>query len=659
MAMISPDTVQKIYDAIRIEEVIGDFVNLKKRGSNYVALSPFVNEKTPSFYVAPVKGIFKCFSSNIAGDAVKFVMEHEKMSYPEALRYIAKKYNIEIEEKELSAEAKQAADERELLFNINKFAQQFFSDQLHNTEEGKAVALTYLLQRGLTIPTIQNFGIGYSPNNRRAFTDYALHNGYTIEQLSKAGLTIMGEKGNYDFFFGRVVFPFFNISGRIIGFSARTLSSESGIAKYKNSPETEIYIKSKTLFGIYQARKAIATHDNCFLAEGQMDVISLSQAGLENVVASSGTSLTADQIRLIKRYAKNTTILYDGDKAGIKAALRGIDMILQEGLNVKIVLFPEGEDPDSFSKKVSNSELKEYIQKNSVDFIRYKTKVLLDEVKNDPIQKTNVIKDIVNSISLIPDNIARSIYLKECSQLLDVDEQVLIGEINALIRKKYIEDKRKEEVSGGQEKYAALPDQYINTTLLPEVKDHVSDHLIERDLARIIVKYSDQIIQFKITDDDNKVVSEIPISVAEFVYTALKEDNIQFDNPIYRKVFNALEESINNNIIPNDDYFLSHHNDEVKFFAIGENTAIHELSENWKNKYDIITVSENQVLSSLVVGSVYTVKISVVDRLKNSLLESLKSGDFDEMKEQTVQLLMLYDKARKKLSSEHGRVILK
>jgi DNA primase len=626
MAMISPDTVQKIYDAIRIEEVIGDFVNLKKRGSNYVALSPFVNEKTPSFYVAPVKGIFKCFSSNIAGDAVKFVMEHEKMSYPEALRYIAKKYNIEIEEKELSAEAKQAADERELLFNINKFAQQFFSDQLHNTEEGKAVALTYLLQRGLTIPTIQNFGIGYSPNNRRAFTDYALHNGYTIEQLSKAGLTIMGEKGNYDFFFGRVVFPFFNISGRIIGFSA--LSSESGIAKYKNSPETEIYIKSKTLFGIYQARKAIATHDNCFLAEGQMDVISLSQAGLENVVASSGTSLTADQIRLIKRYAKNTTILYDGDKAGIKAALRGIDMILQEGLNVKIVLFPEGEDPDSFSK-------------------------------NDPIQKTNVIKDIVNSISLIPDNIARSIYLKECSQLLDVDEQVLIGEINALIRKKYIEDKRKEEVSGGQEKYAALPDQYINTTLLPEVKDHVSDHLIERDLARIIVKYSDQIIQFKITDDDNKVVSEIPISVAEFVYTALKEDNIQFDNPIYRKVFNALEESINNNIIPNDDYFLSHHNDEVKFFAIGENTAIHELSENWKNKYDIITVSENQVLSSLVVGSVYTVKISVVDRLKNSLLESLKSGDFDEMKEQTVQLLMLYDKARKKLSSEHGRVILK
>ena len=290
MAMISPDTVQKIYDAIRIEEVIGDFVNLKKRGTNYVALSPFVNEKTPSFYVAPVKGIFKCFSSNIAGDAVKFVMEHEKMSYPEALRYIARKYNIEIEEKELSAEAKQAADDRELLFNINKFAQQFFSNQLHETEEGKAVALTYLLQRGLTLPTIQNFGIGYSPNNRRAFTDYALLNGYTIEQLSKAGLTIVGEKGNYDFFFGRVVFPFFNISGRIIGFSARTLSAESGIAKYKNSPETEIYIKSKTLFGIYQARKAIATNDNCFLAEGQMDVISLSQAGLENVIASSGTS---------------------------------------------------------------------------------------------------------------------------------------------------------------------------------------------------------------------------------------------------------------------------------------------------------------------------------------------------------------------------------
>lgn len=659
MSIISPDTVQKIYEAVRIEEVIGDFVNLKKRGVNYVALSPFVNEKTPSFYVSPVKGIFKCFSSGIGGDAVKFVMEHEKMSYPEALRYLANKYNIEIEEKELSAEAKQAADERELLFNINKFAHQFFVQQLHETEEGKAIALSYLLQRGLTLPTIQNFGIGYSPNNRRAFTDYALLNGYTIEQLSKAGLTSASEKGNYDFFFGRVVFPFYNISGRIIGFSARILSSDSGIAKYKNSPETEIYIKSKTLFGIYQARKAISANDNCYLAEGQMDVVSLSQAGIENVVASSGTSLTADQIKLIKRYAKNTTILYDGDRAGIKAALRGIDMILQEGLNVKIVLFPEGEDPDSFAKKTSNTELKEYIQKNSIDFIRYKTKVLLDEVKNDPIQKTTVIKDIVNSISLIPDNIARSVYIKECSQLLDVNEQILINEINTLLRKKYIEDKKQENEHPGTEKSAAIADQINEYQPPQQVPSSISDTAVERDMARIIVKYSDHIIKIKHKDEEDSVETEMPISVAEFIYTALKEDNIQFENPIYRKVFNALEESINNNHIPNDDYFLNHQEEEVKQFAIVENTQIHELSKNWQEKFEIITASEKQIINNLVHGSVYTLKLSMVDKLKHELIESLKIGDYNEEKVQTLELIKLYDEARKQISIEQGRVILK
>ncbi|MCC7050386.1 MAG: DNA primase, partial [Bacteroidia bacterium] len=517
MGIIPEETVQRIRDTLRIEEVVGDFVNLKKRGANYVAHSPFVNEKTPSFVVSPVKGIFKCFSSGIAGDAVRFVMEHEKSSYPEALRYIAKKYNIEIEEKELSEEDKQAASEREMLLNINRFVYHFFINQLNNTDEGKAIGLTYLNHRGLTPTTITNFGIGYSPEYRRAFTDYALVNGYTIEQLEKAGLVVKSERGNYDFFFGRIVFPFFNLSGNIIGFSARTLSSDKTIAKYKNSPETEVYIKSKTLFGLYQARKAIAAENNCFLAEGQMDVISLSQAGLENVVASSGTSLTTEQIKLIKRYTTQVTILYDGDKAGIKATLRGIDMILREGLSVKMVLFPENEDPDSFSKKVSNAELKEYITNNSVDFIRYKTKVLLSESNNDPIKKIEVIKDIVSSLALIPDAITRSVYIKECSNLLDVTEQVLINEVKYLLRKKYIEDSNKPASTDAlTEHQAALPDKVMDITEQPQATI-LSDFYIERALARVIVKFSHYTIHTKDIDEDgNTLPQDIPISVAEF-----------------------------------------------------------------------------------------------------------------------------------------------
>jgi DNA primase len=662
MAIISPETVAKIYDSIRIEEVIGDFVNLKKRGANYVALSPFVNEKTPSFYVSPAKGIFKCFSSGIGGDAVKFIMEHEKVSYPEALRYLAKKYNIEIEEKELDDQAKQAINEREQLFVLNKFAFDFFVNQLHNTEEGKAIGLTYLVQRGLTLNTIKNFGLGYSPENKRAFTDYALINGYSIEQLVKAGLTVQNERGNYDFFAGRITFPFYNISGRIIGFSARTLSSDKNIAKYKNSPETVVYQKSQTLFGLYQARKTIVADNNCFLAEGQMDVISLSQAGLENVVASSGTSLTIEQIRLIKRYAKQITILYDADKAGIKATLRGIDLILQEGLSVKMVLFPENEDPDSYSKKVTNTELKEYIKNNSVDFIRYKTKVLLNETQNDPIKKTEVIKDIVKSISFIPDPIARSVYIKECSNLLEVEEQILINEINKLLRQRYLEEKNKQtktsEIKDTENKLPALPEQIEEQP--KEEPLTISDNPIERDVARVIVKYSNHIIYIKDRDENGDILpNDIPISVAEFIYNSLESDHITFEHPIYRQVYEAMAECLNNNIIPDANYFLKHPNTEIQQFAITENTNRYELSEKWLEKYGIYTPSEDKVINDWIHGSVYSMKIRTVNRLKQNLINQLKTTSTNEPIEPILEMIKLYDEAIKAIGKERGRVILK
>jgi DNA primase len=423
--MIDHSTIERILDAAQIADVIQEFVPLKKRGVNLLGLCPFHNEKTPSFTVSPSKGIFKCFGCGKGGNSVNFIMEHEHLSYPEALKYLASKYHIEIEEKELTKEDIEKQNERESMLVITAYAGRQFKENLFNSDEGISVGLTYFKERGFRHDTLKKFDVGYSFENRDAFSKKAVEDGYKQEFLVKTGLSIQHEERIFDRFSGRVMFPIHSLSGQILGFGGRVLKSDPKAAKYLNSPESEIYHKSKIVYGVYQARKSITLHDRCYLVEGYTDVLSLHEADIENVVASSGTSLTQEQVRLIKRFTQNITILYDGDAAGIKASIRGIDIVLEEGLNVKIVLLPPGEDPDSYSKKVSNEEFSRYLRQNETDFIRFKTQLLLSEAQNDPVRRADLIRDIVKSIAVIPETITRTVYIKECSTLMEVSEPVL------------------------------------------------------------------------------------------------------------------------------------------------------------------------------------------------------------------------------------------
>src|SRR4051812_4038323 len=439
--MITKPTIDRITEAIDIVEVIGEFVQLKKRGANYVGLSPFANERTPSFTVSPAKGIFKDFSSGKGGSAVTFLMELEKFSYPEALKWLAKKYSIEVEETVESFENKEEENHRESLMIVTGYAAKFFHESLLETDEGKSIGLSYFKERGFNNDTIKKFELGYSPDQWEAFTGQALKEGYQEEFLAETGLSVKRDNGSlYDRYRGRVMFPIHSFTGRVIAFGGRTLKNDKNVPKYVNSPESEIYHKSNVLYGLYFAKKAIRDEDNCYLVEGYADVLSVHQAGIENVVASSGTSLTTEQIRLISRFTQNITILYDGDAAGIKASLRGLDMILEEGLNVKVVLFPDGHDPDSYVRLVGTNGFKKHIEDNKKDFILYKTTLLLKEVGNDPIKKSEVIRDIVESIAKIPDSIKASVFIKECSHILQIDERALLSELNKMRQAKAKKD---------------------------------------------------------------------------------------------------------------------------------------------------------------------------------------------------------------------------
>ena len=492
--MIKPETIQTIFETARIEEVVGDFVNLKKRGVNYIGLCPFHNEKTPSFTVSPAKGIFKCFGCGKAGNAVGFVMEHEHYSYPEALKYLAKKYGIEIKEEELSPEQKQHMDEHESMFALNTFISNYFQNTLFETEEGKSIGLSYFKERDFLESTIKKFQLGYAPDEWENYSKHALANGYKKDILIKTGLSI--DKGDrlIDRFKGRVMFPIHNLTGKVIGFGGRVLSTQKAAAKYMNSPESDIYNKSKSLYGIYFARNEIVKQDNCYLVEGYTDVISLHQAGVTNVVASSGTSLTVEQIKLIKRFTNNITILYDGDPAGIKASFRGIDLILDQGMNVKIVLFPEGEDPDSYARSHSTTEVEEFIQQEASDFISFKTRLLLDETKGDPTAKAMLIKEIVQTISHIPDGIIRTVYIKECSTVMDIPEQTLMNELNKLIRNKYhSRHQQNRPPSEAERTSSVVPKQ--KDTLQPDPFD-ISHH--ESQLMRLLLLYGNK--NMKVTE---------------------------------------------------------------------------------------------------------------------------------------------------------------
>ena len=526
--MIPKDTIDEIFNACIIEDVVGDFVTLKKRGANYLGNCPFHNEKTPSFTVSPAKGIYKCFGCGKAGNSVNFIMEHEHYTYPEALKYLADKYQIEVEEEEQSDAQIQAANEKESLYIVSNFAAKYFANELLNTDKGKAIGLSYFEERGFTPETIEKFQLGYSPDEWTAFTDEAQNAGYDIKYLEKSGLTIVKENKKFDRFKGRVMFPIHNLSGRVLGFGGRILTNDKKAAKYINSPESEIYDKSNVLYGIYFAKKSITQEDNCFLVEGYTDVISLSQAGVENVVASSGTSLTEGQIRLISRYTKNITILYDGDIAGIKASFRGIDMILQEGMNVKVVLFPDGEDPDSYAKKATTEELKEYIGEKAQDFIQFKISVLLEESGKDPIKRAELIKDIVSSIALIPDQIKRAVYTKECSVLLEIPEQALINETNKILRKKYTK-----QSSASEEIITETDYQSFTPT---EKKDASNTKLLyhEKEVIRLLIKYADNDIIVKIKSEDQLENREIP--VVTYILHALLGDEIEFITPEYQEI---------------------------------------------------------------------------------------------------------------------------
>ncbi|PKP51432.1 MAG: DNA primase [Bacteroidetes bacterium HGW-Bacteroidetes-12] len=649
--MIPKETIDEIFNASIIEDVIGEFVTLKKRGANYLGNCPFHNEKTPSFTVSPAKGIYKCFGCGKAGNSVNFIMEHEHYSYPEALRFLANKYNIEIEEEEQTDEQIQTANEKESLYIVSNFAANYFVDQLHNSDRGKAIALSYFTERGFTEATINKFQLGYNPDEWTAFTNEAENSGYDIKYLEKTGLTIVKEDKKFDRFKGRVMFPIHNLSGRVLGFGGRILSSnDKKAAKYVNSPESEIYSKSNVLYGIYFAKKSITQENNCYLVEGYTDVISLSQASIENVVASSGTSLTEGQIKLIKRYTPNITILYDGDAAGLKASFRGIDMILKEEMNVRIVLFPEGEDPDSFAKKSSTEELKNYITDNAEDFIQFKTHVLLKEAGNDPIKKAELIKDIVESISIIPDQIKRAIYTKECSTLLEIPEQALINETNKFLRKKVATRHN-------------LPDQLADEIfhpILEEKKGSGNEALEywESEIIRLLITYALQPIKTKVISSENKEI-EKDISVATYIIHSINNDEITFVNPIFQRIFNLYAEGIKENNGPTQQEITQHSDNEISQVAINLLSNKYELSSNWAKMHKTFVVTEDQQLGMAVINSVSAFKLCKIDHVLLNMQQLLKEAENDDEITKILEDLMRFQKIKSLISEKLGRVILK
>lgn len=617
--MISQETVNKIFDVVDIVEVISDYVTLKKSGSNYKGLSPFTNEKTPSFMVSPSKGIFKDFSSGKGGNAVGFLMEHEKLSYPEALRYLAGKYNISIEETELTPEDIQQRNERESLLAVTQYALKFFVEQLH-TAEGKAVGMSYLRQRGFRDDIIEKFFIGYSPEDRKALTNSAIKAGYKQEFLVKTGLTIEKEDYVFDRFSGRIIFPIHGISGNVIGFGGRTLRTDKSIAKYLNSPESDIYHKSRVLYGLFQAKKSIVNNNRCFLVEGYTDVIALHQAGIENVVSSSGTALTPEQIRLIKRFTENITILYDGDEAGLKASFRGIDMILEEGLNVKVVLFPEGEDPDSFSQGRSSSEFISFIDDHERDFITFKTEVLIADTQNDPIKRANMITDIVRSVAVIPDGIKRSVFLKECSLLLNTDESVLYGEVNK------IRQRRREQV---WKKERSRPDQLV-VPVQPTVPSFVQDvysEIEEREIIYFLLKFGNQALKLP-----GKEHTEI--SVAQYIIREIQNDDLEFTNLVYKQVFEDVKAMTEAGRRIPEKVFTFHDNKEIQDLAVDIVTSKYELSKVWKRKDSYIELpGENlaiEVPKALLLYKLRVVDVAL-DELRKKIGHEEKNGDGDEV----------------------------
>ncbi len=615
--MIDQQTINQIFETADIVEVISDFVTLKRSGTNYKGLSPFSNEKTPSFMVSPAKGIYKDFSSGKGGNVVGFLMEHEKLSYPEALRYLAAKYNIPFEEKELTADEIQQKNERESLMAVTAFAQKYFSRQLES-EEGKAIGLSYFRNRGFRDDVISKFQLGYSPEERSAFTKEAGKNGYKLVYLVKTGLSIERENYSFDRFAGRVIFPIHALSGSVIGFGGRTLKSDKNLAKYLNSPESDIYHKSRVLYGLFQAKKTIVAKERCFLVEGYTDVIAMHQAGIENVVASSGTALTTEQIRLIKRFTANITIIYDGDEAGMKASFRGIDMILEEGMNVKVVMLPEGEDPDSFARSHSSSEFLSFIESSETDFISFKTEKLLADAQHDPIKRAQLISDIVRSVAIIPDGIMRSVYLKDCGLLLGVEEQVLYTEVNKIRRSRQEQKWRREQTTRREFPESAqttVPQQ----PLVPGFVENVYSEVEEREIIYFLLKFGNQMLNLSGEEPTQ-------ISVAQYIIREIQNDELEFNNLIYKQVFEDVKNLIEQNEEVTERQFVYHDHAGVRELAVDIFTSRYELSKVWKRKEAYVELpGEN--LGYEVPKSLLSYKMMVVEKALSQLRTDLEVAE--------------------------------
>ncbi|MFW6018969.1 MAG: DNA primase [Bacteroidales bacterium] len=654
--MIKKETAEEIKNAARIDEVVGEFVTLKRRGTNLLGLCPFHNEKTPSFTVSPAKGIYKCFGCGVSGDATRFLMEHEKYSYPEALRYLAGKYNIHIEEIESTEEEKQEEKERESLFAVNNFAAKHYINRLWNSDEGKSIGLAYFRNRGFTDAIIEKFQLGYSPQKWDDLTAEALNQGYKLSYLTKAGLTISKNNRDFDRFRNRVIFPIHNMTGRVIAFGGRILSSDKKQPKYVNSPETEIYNKSKILYGIYFARTAIAREDKCLLVEGYTDVISLHQSGIENVVASSGTSLTKEQISLIKRYTQNITVLFDGDEAGLKASFRGIDMILEQGMNVKLVLFPEGEDPDSYAKNHRSEEIRRFIDDNAKDFIVFKTNSLLKDAQNDPVKRAELIKDIVQTISKIPDQIKRSIYIRECSSILDMQEQTLMNELNKLLRGQYRKNLKKQEHSPEPQSAEQTKDFQ---TKAPEQE---AIEIQEKNIIRLLLNYGHLSFIPKDENNANDNEEDNKINVAEAIVNDLTDDNIQFVFPVYQKIFDIYKQFVYEEEIKSNKTITHHDDQEIADTAINLLSEPFELSRNWYKKHKIQIQKESDILEKAVVHSLLAFKLDKLKQQKQYIQESLKDNDEKTDDAEVLKRMEHINKLNKKvqeIAESLGRIVLR
>ncbi|MBA4054367.1 MAG: DNA primase [Marivirga sp.] len=611
--MISRETIDEVKNRIDIIDVIGDFVTLKRSGQNYKALSPFTNEKTASFYVVPSKGIFKDFSSGKGGDGITFVMEHEGMSYLEAIRYLGKKYGVEIREEAISAEQNAQQSDRDSLYIVMNYAKEHYKEMLYNTEEGKSIGLSYFRERGFNDRTIEKFELGYSINEWDNFNKKALSAGYSEEMLEKAGLIIKKDGGRfYDRFRGRVIFPVHNLAGKVIAFGARILTKEKDQPKYINSPETEIYHKSNVLYGMYQAKNAIRRDDFCFLVEGYTDVISMHLAAVDNVVASSGTALTEEQIKLIRRFTENVTVLFDGDAAGIKAALRGIDLVLKGGLNVRVVLLPDGDDPDSFSKKMGSTEFKKYLKDHTQDFISFKIDLYAKDASQDPIKKAEAIRDIVTSISLIPDAIKRSVYIQEASQLLRMGESVLVTELNKIVigeRKKKEQDRSREEVKGPQETVEDIS-PVTKTDMVSIVQRQ------ERESMRLLLNYAESHY------DDQRLV--------DFMLTELED--VEFTDPVYKEIYQAFKDGAEEGKVIDTLYFMEHGSEAAKRVVADLTTSRYETSKHWSEKFHIHFPNEKEVLHDLAYTNVLRLKFRLIQKLtEDNLLQMKQATNEDDM----------------------------